>query len=187
MIDVEEYIVFLKEQLLPEENVLMEYEGPFGQSFIRETAIEINKLVNNFPQTQKRLFYIFVELAQNVGFYSEKKRIIEEKKIGEGSLLIFDNRDEIGFIIGNTINSKAFKVFERKCKIINSLDRESLRELKRFQRNLIPGTNSNAHIGLIMVSLTTRKQIELKSVKVDETNHFFSIKISVEKEGVEKK
>ncbi len=72
-------------------------------------------------------------------------------------------------------------MLEKKCKIINSLDRKSLREFKIYQRNLIQGTNGGAHIGLIMVALTTRKKIELYTYSIENNNNFFSINVKVNK------
>lgn len=184
MIIVETPIEFIKKQLNAKEKNLYEYTGTFEQSYIKQTALHINSLMKDFPQTQKKIFYVFVELAQNVGFYSEEKQEKEGKKIGKGSLVVYENEQNYGFIIGNLINTGALKVLERKCKIINALDRDSLRELKRFQRNLIPGSHSNAHVGLIMVALTTRRQIDIKSFEVDEKNSFFTLKIEAEKEKI---
>lgn len=182
MIIVDKPIEFIKKQIKDEEKILYEYTGTFEQMYIKETALQVNSYMKDYPQTQKKIFYVFVELAQNVGFYSEEKIEKDGKRIGIGSLIVYENENNYGFIIGNKINTGAFKVLERKCKIINALDRDALRELKRFQRNLIPGTHSNAHVGLIMVALTTRRQINIKSYVVDEDNSFFTLKIEAEKE-----
>jgi len=179
---VDKPIEFIKQQLNVDEKILYEYTGTFEQNYIKETALHINSLLKEYPQTQKKIFYVFVELAQNVGLYSEETQEKDGKKVGVGSIIVYENENNTGFIIGNLINTSALRVLERKCKIINSLDRDSLRELKRFQRNLIPGTHSNAHVGLIMVALTTRKKIIISSYEVDEKNSFISLKVETEKE-----
>ena len=59
----------------------------------------------------------------------------------------------------------------------------SLREFKIYQRNLIPGTNGGAHIGLIMVSLTTRKKIDLDTYLIKMKDNFFSINVKMSKKA----
>ncbi|MBN2662822.1 MAG: SiaB family protein kinase [Bacteroidales bacterium] len=177
-----DYNSFLEKQLKNNQKIIYDYSGIFDQEIVKKYAFILTKLSKQYIVTQRRLFYVFVELGQNIGYYSDETEKIGEKNIGKGNLLVYEADDHIGFIIGNVINNKALNVFLRKCKIINSLDRDSLREFKRYQRNLIPGTNGGAHIGLIMVALTTRKKIDVDVLKIDDEYSFFSINVNVEKE-----
>lgn len=176
------YNDFLKSQLSNSEKLIYEYNGVFDQEIVKKYAFELNKLSKNYVITQRRLFYVFVELGQNVGYYSDTRIEKKNNKIGCGNLVIYENNKHIGFVIGNEINNAALKVLLQKCKIINSLNREELREFKRYQRNLIPGTNGGAHIGLIMVALTTRKKLEIKVFNKKEKKSFFTINVKVDKE-----
>lgn len=178
----ENIMLFLKQQIPQDYKIIYEYTGPFEQAYIKEQAINFNNQLKDFPQTQKKIFYTFIELAQNVGFYSEEKQQINEKQVGIGTLIVYENDKNFGFIIANKIKKDAYEVLAKKCKIINELDRESLRELKRFQRNLLPGMYSNAHVGLIMVALTIRKPLVINSIDLDSDHKFFNFDINVEKE-----
>jgi len=179
-----EFIEILEEEIKPENKILYKYSGIFSQDIIKEYANKLSKLSACNKKTKRRLFYVFVELGQNIGFYSEQREYFDNKSIGIGNVIIYENNDEYGFLIGNFINKKALDVLEKKCKIINSLDRNSLREFKIYQRNLIPGTNGGAHIGLIMVALTTRKKIELKTYSLNDNEYYFSINVKVSKKDI---
>lgn len=174
-------IKYLKDNIPTDSKIISEYEGVFYQKNIREFSLELKKATSGYPITSKRLFYVYVELAQNVKFYSDEYIINNSKKTGIGSQIIYETENEIGFIIGNEINNKASRVLERKCKIINTLSRDSLRELKRYQRNLIPGTNGGAHIGMIMVSLTTRKTLDYFIKKINDSSNYFILNVIIEK------
>lgn len=174
-------IKLLKNKIPDDSKIIAEYEGAFYQKKIRESSIQLKKVTSSYPITSKRLFYVYVELAQNVKFYSDEYIIDNSKKTGIGSQIIYETEKEIGFIIGNQVNSKASEILHRKCKIINSLSRESLRELKRYQRNLIPGTNGGAHIGMIMVSLTTRKPLNFYIEEINNNSNYFILNVSIEK------
>ncbi|MBN2893974.1 MAG: SiaB family protein kinase [Bacteroidales bacterium] len=184
MFDTEQFNEFLKEQILDEEKIIYEYDGFFDQDHVKDFAFKLSKLTKDFDVTQRRLFYVFVELAQNVGFYSDQKATNGIKEVGKGHLIIYEKENHIGFIIGNVINTGALNVLHRKCRIINSMDRDSLREFKRHQRNLIPGTNGGAHIGLIMVALTTREKLNFRIREINDDFSFFTLNVKLLKEKI---
>ncbi|RLD77713.1 MAG: hypothetical protein DRJ10_11465, partial [Bacteroidetes bacterium] len=68
-----------------------------------------------------------------------------------------------------------------KSEIINSLDREELREYKRQQRKLPPGKRGGAHIGLIQVALTSANPLDIEVNPVDDDHSFFSIAVKIDK------
>jgi len=179
-----DFNAFLSSKLANNDNKIDEYSGVFSQEVVKKFAFKLNTLSKNFIVTQRRIFYVFVELGQNIGFYSDMREEKDGRSIGCGSLVIYENENQISFVLGNVINNTALNVLLKKCKIINKLERDSLREFKRYQRNLIPGTNGGAHIGLIMVALTTRKKLEVDVLKIDDKKSFFTINVKIEKESV---
>lgn len=173
---------FIKNQIQKDQSIIYNYSGIFDQEIVKKYAFNLTKISKDYIVTQRRLFYVFVELGQNVGYYSDEKEKVEDKEVGKGQIIVYESEKSIGFIIGNKINNKALNVLTKKCTIINSLDRDALREFKRYQRNLIPGTNGGAHIGLIMVALTTRKKLDVNVLEFDDEYSFFSINVNVDKE-----
>ena len=120
MADNQKFSSFLKSHLLTEEKIILEYNGVFDQSAVKHYAFQISESTKNFIVTQRRAFYVYVELAQNVGFYSEIRDKSDEKDIGIGNFLMFEAEDYFGFAVGNVVNNKAVTILKRKCKIINS-------------------------------------------------------------------
>jgi len=159
--------------------------GPFDKYVISRLGGKINILTNDNPKIGKKLFKIFIELAQNVSFYSEEKRteIDAKRDIGVGSLVIGETVDSYIFATGNAINNELVPVLAQKCEIINTLDRNSLRKYKREQRNLIPGSNDGAHIGLIMVALITMRDLDVEFIPIDEYNSYFTVTVRVLKKA----
>jgi len=159
------------------------YDGVFDKDIISLYSKKITALTKYNPRAQKRLFTVFIELAQNVAYYSnERKKIADDNETGVGGLIIGETPECFYFMIGNNIKDKPLEVLSKKCEIINSLDREELREYKRQQRNLIPGTNGGAHIGLILVSLTTKRPLNIRVYKIENSHDFlFTIVVEVDK------
>lgn len=161
---------------------LITYSGPFDKFIIFQLGNKIKKLTKERPTISKKIFKIFIELAQNVAYYSaERSQISDEAHTGVGSLVIGDSDDYYVFATGNLVKTKNTGVLQKKCEIINSLDRHALRKFKRDQRNLIPGTNGGAHIGLIMIALITSKQLDIQFTKVDDIYSYFSIAVKIRK------
>ena len=170
-------LVLIKEEIEFGMSIFYEYEGKFTNEIIKEFLYQIDKLSKNNVKLYKKLFYILIELAQNVNRYSNWR----EDDQGVGAVIIAENDKEVELLIGNVISNSALKVLLKKCDIINSLDRESLRLFKRQQRNLIPGTNKGAHIGLIMLALITKKPLDIRIKQINKSYSYFIIRVKIEK------
>ena len=72
-----------------------------------------------------------------------------------------------------------------KCELINSLDRESLREYRREQRRIASDVKKNSgNIGLIQVALTAESPLDIELTPINDEESFFSIAVKVEKNGI---
>jgi len=166
------------------QNILMSYKGPIDERVMSVIGDNIDVLLVDNPTASKKIFKIFMELAQNVWLYStEKSRLSNDKTIGTGTIVIGEFGNFYTFITGNVVNNEdIFPVIE-KCEIINSLDRESLREYKREQRKLAKFSDkAGGNIGLIQVALTAEGPLDIELTPVDDETSFFSIAVKVEKE-----
>ncbi len=167
----------LKEELPASCEILYQYQGIFSKEKIKEFLNKISENAEGFLTAQKKLYYVLIELAQNVNKYSNWR----ENNDGVGSFILGKTETNFFFLMGNIISNQALQVLLKKCDIINSLDRESLRLFKRQQRNLIPGTNRGAHIGLIMIALTTKKPLDIRIKQIDSDYSYFIINVEIEK------
>jgi len=164
--------------------ILLTYNGPFDSDIMKVIGEKVKIMTLDYPQAGRKVFFTFIELAQNVSFYSnEKSKISDKKNAGLGSLIVGETKDKYYFVTGNIIYINSVATLIHKINIINSLDREELRKYKKEQRNLIPGSNGNAHIGLIMTALTTKTQTQAYFTKIDNKQYYFSIYVDIEKEN----
>jgi len=163
---------------------LVAYKGPFDKFIIAA----FGNFIFQYTQENKKIFKVFMELAQNVAYYSLERKITENQNIGVGSLAIGSglekHKDFYVFSIGNQIDTKNLIVLENKCKIINNCTKDELRAFKRQERSLLPGSNDNAHIGLIMSSLITNSPIDISSEAINPETSFFTINLKIDKSKV---
>jgi len=165
-----------------DQNIPISYKGPIDEKILQAIGSHIESILSKHPKAGKKVFKIFVELAQNISYYSAEKSIYKEsKEIGSGMVLIGESEDSYTFVTGNLVkNEDVFSIID-KSEIINSLDREELREYKREQRRLPHGPKGGAHIGLIQVALTSDNPLDIEVTPIDDHHSFFSITVKIDK------
>jgi hypothetical protein len=166
-----------------DQNVHISYRGPIDEKILQAIGYYIEGALSKHPKAGKKIFKIFIELAQNISYYSAEKSIFkkEAKEVGAGTVLIGESTDSYTFVTGNLVKNDDIYAIIEKSEIINSLDREGLREYKREQRKLPHGPKGGAHIGLIQVALTAAQPLDIEVTPVDDEHSFFSIAVKVNK------
>jgi len=162
-----------------DKNVKMFYQGVFDKYILHVFGNHIRK---NFTPS-KKIFSIFIELTQNIAYYSaEKGKIVESSDIGIGTLMLGEYSDYYLCITGNTISNEHIGAIVEKCETINSLDRIGLRKFKREQIRLPRGKNGGgAHIGLIQIALAAENPLDLKISPVDQKVSFLTLSVKIKK------
>lgn len=164
-----------------EREVQVSYKGPFDKYILSVIGNYINVIIGRNPKISKKIFSIFIELAQNIAYYSAERSSLNEDDSGIGSIVIAEYDDHYKFLTGNVVMNKDIVPIIEKCEIINSLDREELRKYKREQRNLPQGSKGSAHIGLIQVALTSCNPLDFEVTPINDEFSFFAITVKVDK------
>jgi len=165
-------------------DIQVSYKGPIDERILSVIGNYIEVILVAHPSASKKIFKIFIELAQNISYYSAEKNIItKDKQIGAGTLVIGEFGEFYTFITGNLVKNDDVIILLEKCDIINSLDRDALRQYKREQRKLPQGERGGGNIGLIQVALTAACPLDVEVTPVDDDYSFFSIAVKVSKEG----
>jgi hypothetical protein len=165
---------------ISQNNVMLSYKGPLTDVLLSEFSRDIRqKLSEEDPKTGKKVFSIFMELAQNVLFYSKEVNHFGNKdKVG--TLVIVHNDEYFKLITGNLVFKSAVSRLVQKFEVINSLDREALREYKRQLRNDPRGEESKgAGIGLVQVALTAGNELEVKIKELNNDYAFYAIIVNI--------
>ncbi len=161
------------------DNILILYKGTFDKNILAVFSNYIEGIIKRYPAISKKIYSIFIELAQNIAYYSAEFDTIDGKQVGIGTLAIGEGANEYTFFTGNAIKNENLTKVVNKCKIINSMDKEALRKYRREQLNLPPGDHDTAHIGLIQVALTASNNLDVEITPFDNGFSFFSLKITV--------
>jgi len=163
-------------------DIQISYKGPFDEQVLSVISKYIGVILAKDPVASKKLLKVFIELAQNIAYYSaEKSTLTSDKKSGIGTLVIGEFENSYLFVSGNAVRNDDVIPIIEKCEKINSLDHDSLREYKREQRNLPQGEKGSAHIGLIQVALVSSNPLNFEVTPIDEDHSYFSIAVQVDK------
>ncbi len=163
-------------------DIILSYKGPLTDILLSEFSRDIRKKIQEYPKAGKKVFAIFMELAQNVLFYSkEMNHFGNNDRVG--TLVILDMGDAYKVVTGNLVFKNAVEPLSEKCEIVNSLDRERLREYKRKLRNS-PGSEESrgAGIGMVQAALTSANPLEYEIRDAGDRHAFFLLSALVRKQ-----
>jgi len=165
------------------DNYLLFYKGPISIDLISFMANYLKILLKKEDcSIVKRVFQIFIELTQNVSYYSaEIYEFCGNVKCGIGWFGIKETKDSYYISTGNVILKEHEEKLRKNCNEINSLDEEQLRILKRKTRGQSLIRDVGAHIGLIQSSLISRNKLNYNIESINDKYSFFEIEVKINK------
>lgn len=146
---------------MTEKKILMSFKGAFAQPIIVEIGQTLRSKIAAQPVESitertllmKKIFAVFVELAQNVMFYSAEQELDEYgKECGVGILVISENAETYCVSSGNQIASADGERLSTLCESVRALSKEELKERYTEQRRLPRGSSSGAGLGFLDVA-----------------------------------
>lgn len=159
-----------------EKNVLVAYRGPFNNLILHSIGNYLKDVIKDRPKISYKIFSIYVELAQNIYFYSSVLPHYQEKvKNGYGAILIEEKNNIYTIYASNVLNNKQAKKIVNKTKHINELEREDLRKLKKANRRLNRSEKGGANIGLIQVALMAASPLITEVTPLENDYAFLTI------------
>ena len=94
------------------ENVQISYTGVFDSQILSVIAKNIEFSLSENPVVNKKMFKIFIELAQNISFYSLEQTVnCDGGSSGYGTLTIQEFNDY--FVAGNICYYRLYKIRRR--------------------------------------------------------------------------
>jgi len=163
------------------EEVLIAYRGTFERDVLSVLANNIENSIDDNSVIKRKFFKIFLELAQNISrFAVEQVEISEYEKSGSGLFIIKHDSKSYYLVSGNIIINKDINKLSEIINLINSLDRQGMRNYKREQFKL----NSNdrdSSLGIVQMALISNKQIAVLTKKIDADYSFAIISIEISK------
>ncbi len=162
--------------------ILMMFKGGLSQNIV----VDLGSLLQNrlgFDVKVRRMFGIFVELAQNVKNYSAETEIASDgSSVGIGILILADSGTHYSVNSGNLVLNSAAELLKAQCDHLMTLDKTALKAYheERIESEPPPGSKG-AGLGLIEITIKTGGNVHFDFASFDENFTFFSITATVEK------
>ena len=169
-----------------QEKSLMIYKGAFTVNLISILGNQIRLLPEIDFRIVQKIFRIFMELTQNVSYYSaEVVNVKSGVSCGSGWVSVQDFPDYMKVTTGNRILPVHAAKLMKYCTEINSYNNEELKKLKRDIRSQALERDTGAQIGLIQTSIISANKLELQITTELEQDDFLIISASTSKEASE--
>ncbi|MFO7656895.1 MAG: SiaB family protein kinase [Bacteroidales bacterium] len=161
------------------DNVLA-FKGPLTVGLLSYLGNYLKSVIKVEHALEKKIFRIFIELTQNVSYYSAETAIIENGvNSGIGWFTVSKKNNHFVLATGNLITKGDGLKLIRNCNEINSLNEKQLRELKRKTRSQAMERDVGAHIGLIQTSLLSKSKLDCKVTDLDDKHAYFIISVDI--------
>lgn len=178
--DSKEFNFFEYHNQIDQENIILSYKGPVTPILIAELSRDIRKDIRNNKKAAKKVFAIFMELVQNVLYYSSEINLFGDKN-RVGSVFIVDESDNYKVIVGNMIEKAMESELNQRCDKIKEFDRDALRAYKRELRDQSYNEEGDgAGIGLVQAALIA-DSFEMKILEMGNEYSFFVLFLDVQK------
>ena len=163
-------------------NILLSFKGALSQEILVDMGTLLKEQVS-VRKKIKKIFSVFVELAQNIMHYSREKEVIGSREIGIGMLVFTESRDYYNMISGNAIESKQAGIISGRIDTVNSLSDDALKAYFKQERTKNSSKESKgAGLGFIEIARKSKNKIEYEINKIDDETSFLILSIKIDKE-----
>ena len=168
------------------QNMILSFKGTLSQEILADLGEIIKNYVGDLkerPRVVRRVFSIFIEVAQNILHHSaEKVTLGDRQERGAGIIMVSETEEEFEIVSGNLITNSSAKAIEESCNIVNSLDKEGLKKAFLEKINLpVDENQKGAGLGLIDIARKSENKIQFKIERVDRTHSFFMLSVKIDK------
>ena len=160
---------------------LVYYKGTFNQDTLLRISNYLRDGLPTHRKISKKIFSIFIELAQNISKYSaEHNQFLDiEDKNGIGVIAIYQFGSDYILKGGNLVNSTTAVKLKQHCHEINQLDYHGLKRLrKELNSQPLEDNATGGKIGLLQIALKSEHPIEVNYTTQPNNNSMAFVVIS---------
>ncbi len=170
-----------------EHDIILSFEGKMSQGVLVslvDTLKERLKDSDTDPKQRmtRKVFSIFVEMAQNIQYHSGESIIIDGRETGVGVIVIREDENSYVLTSGNNVSSNDVEKLKTYCDELNTLDPTQLKKMYKDRlRSERPEDSRGAGIGLIDIGRKSGVALNYEIQPIDEKTQFFSLSITLPK------
>jgi len=164
-----------------DQSILIEFKGGLSQEILMEMGDIINMKVG-VDKKIKKIFSVFIELAQNMMKYSAEREMINGKDKGVGLILFAEAEMNYYVYSGNLIDNDKLQQLILWLDEVNSATEEQLKIMYKEQsKKTLQPNQKGAGLGFIEIARKSSSKIEYRITKIDEKSSFIVMIVKIEK------
>lgn len=161
--------------------VQLSFKGTISHEVLTEFGTMIKSILNAEHNTRK-IFGVFVELAQNIVLYSQDIDNSKQGKIGIGIIVIQERNEYYYLSSGNTISNTEIENLKNKIDVLNSMNKEELKIYYQEQiKKEIPSDGRNVGLGLLEIARKIDSKIDFLFDPIDSEKSYLTINVAISK------
>ena len=113
---------------IKDQNILLSFKGTLSQEILVEMGTFIKEQFS-VDKKLKKIFSVFVELAQNIMHYSAERAVRKNKDIGKGIILFTEAKDFYTIYSGNQVKNDNINDIQNQLDTINDADLDTIKQM----------------------------------------------------------
>jgi hypothetical protein len=173
---------------MTDKGILMSFKGAFAQPILVEIgqtlrgkiAVQPIESISERTMLTKKIFAIFVELTQNVMFYSAEQELDEHgKECGIGLLVISETPETYRISSANQIVTADMERVRQKCESLQRLSKEELKSRYNEQRREPRSSSKGAGLGFLDIARRADLPLDFAFTPLNDERALFMLSASV--------
>lgn len=141
---------------VPGMEVLVSFQGCFSQDLVVSLGELIREEIGRSysPLMVNKVFGIYVEMAQNIMYYSlERKNGSPDLQPGKGNLILARLPQKLLLVTSNLVSTEGMSELTRRFKEINQMSQEEIKNIYLIKgRRLFGKDSAGAGLGLLEIA-----------------------------------
>lgn len=169
-------------KLMKEKNIVFSFKGALSQEILVEMGNQLKSHLG-LSNKLKKIFSVFIELAQNIMHYSDEREFIAGSEKGVGIVLFTETDEYFKVISGNLVENSKVDFLKNRLEYLKSLPNNELKNLYSEQiRNRRESNSKGAGLGFIEICRKSDSNIDYKFYPFNENLYFFSLVVIISKD-----
>lgn len=162
---------------------IVSFKGRLSQEVLTEFGSMIRTSLSTESKI-KKIFAVFIELAQNMLHYSAERKSLEDgRETGVGIIMVDEKSVGYNVSAGNLVLNEKIESLKMKCEKINSMSRDELKTYYQKQlRSNRPEDSKGAGVGLIDIARKSDGPLSFNISPIDDKHSFFTLSAYFTKE-----
>lgn len=165
---------------LNKENIQLIFNGIFSQESLLSILSIIEGQMQSSEAIRKQLFYLIVELLQNIVKHGMSDVVKEPEKGNPGMFFISNKGEYYLLTTGNYIDKKKVKSLTKKIDYVNSLSLEELEDY--YNKSLLDFEqvdSKKSGLGIIDLRLKSKQKLVYSFSEAGDKYSFFTLQVMV--------